>query len=117
VSKDRETEPHGSAPRRRLPEGHLEHLCRLCRLHLSPVEQGRLRADLMRILDFMQIIREREGPAPIPADPSTAVPVAGLRADQTEAGWGREAALRNAPHHSAGFFVAPPTLPGSEDPS
>lgn len=89
-------------------EGLMRTLAQLSAVELPQEESDSLRADLQRILSYVERLRELETP-----DAGTCVhprePAAGER-DAPRPGLARPEAFRNAPDVSGFFFKAPPII-------
>lgn len=90
----------------KLTEDLLVHLETLARLELSPEERTRLRADLERILDYVEAINalDLSGVEPMTRPVEEA---GGFRADAPRPSLPQEEVLANAPEREDGFFRVP----------
>ena len=89
-----------------ISKGELDHLCRLARLELGPGEEERLRAELGRILAYMELLRAVDtagAEAMIHASESPP----NLRADAPGRTCDPSTALRGAPQRQGDFFAVP----------
>lgn len=100
----------------KLEEADLDHLARLARIRLTPVERASLREDLERILEFMAILDgvDLGADAPVPEEAGGS---GALRSDEVQTPLTNDAALAAAPDSRDGHFVVPAVVrrdPGTE---
>ena len=84
----------------------IEHIRKLARLDLTEEEAASLHADLEKILEYMEVLKEvdLEGVEPMVHSVSL---LAQLHEDEPREGLSAEEALSNAPEHLEGFFTVP----------
>ena len=84
----------------------VDHVARLARLELSDEESGRMAAELSKVLDHIEKIRELDLAGVEPTSHVLDV-VNVLRADEPEPSLPRELALANAPEATDTGFAVP----------
>jgi len=88
----------------------VRHVARLARLHLGPDEEGRMTAELAKILDHIAKIGELQL-ADVPPTAHVLAVTDVVRPDKVRPGLPRDEALRNAPAVSDDCFRVPRMQP------
>lgn len=92
----------------------VEHVARLARLGLTPMEKERLQEQLSSILDHIEALGEIDtGLIPPTAQVGDQVNV--MRADNVRPSLSQTQVLSNAPRQTDGFFEVDAVLGGTED--
>lgn len=82
------------------------HVAKLARLHLTEEETKLFQAQLGRVLDYAESLRELD--TSTVEEAAHAVPIYDvLREDEPRAGLSADEALRNAPRQANGLFIVP----------
>jgi aspartyl-tRNA(Asn)/glutamyl-tRNA(Gln) amidotransferase subunit C len=92
----------------------VEHVARLARLGLTPLEKERLQEQLSSILDHIEALGEIDtGPIPPTAQVGDQVNV--MRPDNVRPSLSQTQVLSNAPRQTDGFFEVDAVFGGTED--
>ncbi|MEO7461252.1 MAG: Asp-tRNA(Asn)/Glu-tRNA(Gln) amidotransferase subunit GatC [Ferruginibacter sp.] len=84
----------------------IEKLARLSRLHFSEEEKPVIKADLQKMIGFIEKLAEVDTTGVLPLT-HMSVQTSVVREDEVQAGLTQEEALQNAPDSAEGFFRVP----------